>query len=104
MNITLAGWIGLVVVALAIIAIIPFAIREFILWRREVAEEVERASVKIKVEGAREFADGLAARARELAALEITGPIAVVKTTRKGRSNRDKEAVAAAAVLREVDG
>jgi hypothetical protein len=104
-DITLIGWIALVVVILAVVAITPFAIREFILWRREVEEKIERDKVEEAQARAAAAADAIRERAlRQIGVDLLREPVAVVKTTRKGRSRLDKDAVAAAAVLREVDG
>jgi hypothetical protein len=103
-NITIIGWIALGVVALAIVAITPFAIREFILWRREIEENIERAKVEEAQTRATDAANAIRERAMRAEALAITGPVVVVRAGRKGRSNLDKGVVAAAAVLREIDG
>jgi len=96
--------IGIFIVAVvALIAAIVGGIARFKDWRAERRSKRAHEEFRAASDEAHAVADDLKRRVLETEALEATGQIAVVKTSRKGRSRLEKTVVAAGEITRLAD-
>lgn len=72
-------------------------------WLGECKSKAAHAEFNAAAAEAQAVADDLKRRVLEAEAVAITGPIAVVKVSRKGRSRLDKTVVAAGEITRLAD-
>ena len=94
---------ALIVAIVGLVTSIIGGIVRFKDWRAERRSKRAHEEFRAASEEAQAVADDLKRRVLEAEALEVTGQIAVVKTSRKGRSGLDKTVVAAGEITRLAD-